>query len=622
MDTELLAVRDFLATHHPFDQLPAEILSKLPEQIAQRSFAKNEIVLEYGSPNDWLYIIRQGAVEVHDPNEGLLARLSEGDIFGHRSLLGDGIADDSFRAIEDTLLVCLPAELFHDLRRDHAQFRYFFGPIGAKRLHGALQAVGNDDDAGVNLMTTPIAEIVSRPAVTLPINATVREAAELMTREGISSLMVVDATGLQGIVTDRDLRSRVIAAGLSYEKPLGEIMTASPGTIDARNYAYEALTAMARGGIHHLPVVRDGRLIGMITSTDLVHRRSTNPLYVLGDVYKQPDVDSLVQISQRLKAMLAALVNANASAHSIGHLVSSVGEAINCRLLALGEEKLGPPPVSYAWLTGGSLARREQTAHSDQDNCLLIADTYREQQHGEYFKTLADFVCDGLDACGYVYCPGEVMAKTPKWRQPFQVWKSYFDDWIDQPEPKSLMHACIFFDLRCLYGDTSLFKELQGYVMDKAARNRIFHAYMASNALSHQPPLGFFRNFVLVKDGKHDDTLDLKHNGVIPIVDLARVHALASGVAAVNTRDRLEAVAGTGALSRDGAANLRDALEFIATVRLRHQARQIQTDKKPDNFMSPKDLSPFERSHLKDAFAVVRTIQSAFGQRYQVGLFG
>lgn len=494
--------------------------------------------------------------------------------------------------------------------------------LRAKRLHSALQEPGKDDKAGVNLMTTSIAEIVSRPAVTLPVDATIREAAELMTREGISSLMVVDEAGLQGIVTDRDLRSRVIAAGLSYEKPLREIMTSSPATIDASHYAYEALMAMARSGIHHLPVVRDERLVGMITSTDLVHRRSSSPLYVVGDVYKQPDVDGLVQISRRLKTMLVTLVNANASAHSIGHLVSSVGEAINCRLLVLAEETLGPPPVPYAWLTGGSLARHEQTAHSDQDNCLLIADSYREQEHGEYFKALADFVCDGLDACGYVYCPGEVMAKTPKWRQPLKVWKGYFDDWIDQPEPKSLMHACIFFDLRCLYGDISLFKALQSYVVDKASRNRIFHAYMASNALSHEPPLGFFRNFVLIKDGKHDDTLDLKHNGVIPIVDLARVHALASGVAAVNTRDRLEAVAGTGALSRDGAANLRDALEFIATVRLRHQARQIQAGNKPDNFMSPKDLSPFERSHLKDAFAVVRTIQSAFGQRYQIGLFG
>jgi CBS domain-containing protein len=320
--------------------------------------------------------------------------------------------------------------------------------------------------------------------------------------------------------------------------------------------------------------------------------------------------------------MLVTLVEANASANSIGHIVSSVGEAINCRLLALAEESLGPPPVPYAWLTGGSLGRREQTAHSDQDNCLLLSDAYQAAAHGGYFEALSELVCDGLDGCGYVYCPGEIMAKTPRWRQPLAVWKGYFDKWIDQPEPKALMHACIFFDLRCLYGDSALFSELQSHILDRAARNRIFHAFMASNALTHQPPTGFFRNFVLIKDGVHDHTLDLKHNGVVPITDLARVQALAGGVAAVNTHERLEAVASQGALSRDGAANLRDALEFIGTVRLRHQARRIQAGNPPDNFMAPKDLSPFERNHLKDAFAVVRTIQAAFSQRYQAGRFG
>ncbi len=496
-------------------------------------------------------------------------------------------------------------------------------PPESDPLQVALQTQLQMDTAtGVDEMTVPVSQLMNHSPVVLAPQANIREAAETMTREQVSSLMVAADGQLKGIVTDRDLRTRVIAQGLPLDRVLGDIMTPMPVTIEAHRDAFEAWRMMARHRIHHLPVLQGEKIVGMITTSDLVKHRSTAPVHLINDIYRQQDLDGLIDTSQRLPALLVSLVDASVSAHRIGHLISSIGEAITCRLLMLAEQRFGPPPVPYAWLTGGSLARRDQTAHSDQDNCLLLADTYRVEEHGTYFKELSDFVCDALDACGYVYCPGEVMAKTEKWRQPFSVWESYFDQWIDQPDPKSLMHACIFFDLRCLYGDQALFKALQTYIVEKASRNRIFHAYMAANAMIHEPPLGFFRHFVLIRGGAHDRTLDLKHNGVVPIIDLARVHALTGGVAAVNTRERLEAAASRGALSPDGAANLRDALEFISTVRLRHQAGQIKAGKKPDNFMSPWDLSPFERNHLKNAFAVVQTIQAVFSQRYQAGRFG
>ncbi|MCB1716067.1 MAG: cyclic nucleotide-binding protein, partial [Candidatus Competibacteraceae bacterium] len=345
-------------------------------------------------------------------------------------------------------------------------------------------------------------------------------------------------------------------------------------------------------------------------------------VYLVSDVYNRSSGTELAKVSARLPLVLRNLVESNATARSAGHVISAVAEAITCRLLQLAEQKLGPPPVKYAWLAAGSLARGEQTALSDQDNCLLLADDYQAAQHGDYFDALSRFVCDGLDECGYIYCPGDVMAMNPEWRQPLAQWKRYFNRWIEQPEPKALMLSSVFFDMRLMYGDADLLHDLQQHVLAKSKANRIFLAYMASNSLSHQPPLGLFRNFVLIKGGENNHTLDLKHNGVVPIIDLARIYSLAAGLTEINTWDRLEAAGGLGELSEQGAADLRDALEFISAVRLRHQVRRIRQQLPPNNFVPPDQLSHFERNHLKDAFALVRTMQSVLGQRFQSGRLG
>lgn len=622
MQNQRQVILRYLATHHPFDQLPGVVLAALSDQIECREFVAGEIVLEYGAPNDSFYLIRKGAVEVLNGDGVLIAKLAEGDMFGHRSLLADGVADDTFRTIEDTVLYRLGQKQFHQLYQNHAQFQFFLAPPIPGSLTRAAQDLAHRDRASVNLTTIPLSEIIAHAPVTLPSTATVLEAARLMTQERVSSLMIVDDGRLTGIITDRDLRSRVLAKGLSVHQPLSTIMTTNPAVIDSRGLAYDALLTMAKSGFHHLPVLSGERIAGMITDTDLIQRFSASPLYFIGDLYQAKDVEGLVALSRKIPQILVTLVDANASALSIGQVVSSIGEAINIRLLELGERQLGPPPVPYTWLTGGSLARREQTAQSDQDNCLLLSDAYEEAEHSVYFQRLSRYVCDGLNACGYIYCPGEVMATTPKWRQPMRVWKSYFNAWVDAPEPMALMHICIFFDLQRVYGNEALFTELQSHLIDKAHQNKLFHAYMASNALQFQPPLGFFRNFVLVKDGKHDHTLDLKLRGVVPIIDIARVYALAYGIGAVNTVERLESAQEAGVLSATSASDLTEALEFISTIRLRHQARQIRQGIKPDNFVPPQQLSHLERKHLKDAFLAVRTVQAAMAQRYQTAMFG
>jgi CBS domain-containing protein len=204
-----------------------------------------------------------------------------------------------------------------------------------------------------------------------------------------------------------------------------------------------------------------------------------------------------------------------------------------------------------------------------------------------------------------------MMATNPRWRQPVSVWRGYFDKWISEPDTEAQMLASVMFDLRPIAGDVSLFETLQVDTLEQAARNSIFVRHMIGNSLKHSPPLSLFRGLSVIRSGAHKNTIDLKHAGVVPIVDLGRVYALKASLAQVNTRERIVAAGEAGVISSSGAMDLLDAYDFIAETRLSHQAAQIKRGEDPDNFLDPEDLSELERTHLRDAFLVVKTMQSA-----------
>lgn len=607
---------DFLAAQPPFDAMPETLCRYAARHLKIIYHREGTCILDLDAPNDTLYLIRTGAVELHDDAGALVERLGEGEYFGYPSLLTESPAARRVTTIEDSLLYLFPKAVFDRLRRESKPFDHFFNRAHAECVKAALRERRQQNPA----LTTRLATLIRRAPVCAPPDRSIRAAAQQMTVQRVSSLLIQDDSGLCGIVTDRDLRCRVVAERHPLDAPIASIMTPDPVTTTGDAFAFEALLTMSEHNIHHLPVLDNDDLLGMVTTTDLMRLQADNPVYVAGDVRKQQSVDGLAQASQRIPTMVMHLVETNARAPDIARLVTAVTDAITQRLLTLAETRLGPPPVPYAWLVLGSQARREQTVHSDQDHALLLADAFDHDAHDGYFSELARFVSDGLHACGYAYCSGEVMATTDRWRQPLAQWKQYFHTWIQTPAPKALMHASIFFDMRHLHGDASLTEQLRTRVLDQTQRNSIFLASLTANALNFEPPLGFFRQFVLKRHGDQEKTLDLKHNGLVPIVDLARIYALAHGIEAVNTPDRLTALADAGGLNASDAANLRDAFEFIATVRLRHQAQQLRTGATPDNYVSPEVLSAFERRHLKDAFKVVRRMQSALEQRYQTNL--
>ncbi|MGB5834344.1 MAG: DUF294 nucleotidyltransferase-like domain-containing protein, partial [Thiohalocapsa sp.] len=599
MDVELIEIRDFLASRAPFDRLPAETLEMLPKRLQVCYMRRGSMFPPGDDDPPCLYVLRRGAVEIRDADGNLVSKLAEGDLCPSPCWPTDPPMPLPGQTSEDTLAYLLPCSELERLRDKHPEFAEHFDQSVSRRLRKALDNIKHDGTEGrTALMTVQVRSLLVRNLVHSTPSTSIEAAARVMSEARCSSLIITDGDRLVGIVTDRDLRSRCLATGLPPTEPVGAIMTDKLQTVDADTLGFEALITMSRLNVHHLPVLDEGKVIGVLSTSDLVRVQSANAVYLVGDIRKADSVETLTTISGKLSELQIQLVASGATSNQIGQAVSAVTDSITQRLLELAEAELGPPPVPYCWMAGGSQARREQSSHSDQDNALLIAD-HMKPEDDAYFAALARIVNDGLDACGYIYCPGEVMASNPKWRQPLRLWSKYFNTWIKRPEPMALMLASVFFDLRPIHDPECLFGELHERVLALSKADRIFIAYIAANALKHRPPLGFFRNFVLIHGGDHDHTFDIKHRGIVPIVDLARVHALSAGLDEINTLERLKAAAEAGALSKDGAANLIDAAEFIGTLRMRHQARQLKRGEKADNFLSPDDLSPLERGHLK-----------------------
>ncbi|MDZ7713126.1 MAG: DUF294 nucleotidyltransferase-like domain-containing protein [Rhodovibrio sp.] len=596
----------FLRSVHPYDSLDDTALTDLARRFEPREYAAGSQIYTLNQPLDGLYLIYSGEVEVRDAHDAPVSLLGPRNSFGERGLLRDGRAVTSAKAVRDSHLLVLRQADFQALIADNAAARRFFDRSGRQRR--------DSDDLG----TSRVSELMAGAPVTCTPDTPVREAAQMMAERRISSLCVVDDGKLAGIVTVRDLTNKVIARDLSHDTAVRQVMTADPLHLSPRAIGSDVLHAMQERGIGHVPIVEDGALLGIVTQTDLMRFQALSSATLVREVATADSAADMIPTTARIPQLLAQLVSLGHRHETVTRLITDIADAATRRLLTLAERELGPPPVRYLWLACGSQGRQEQTGVSDQDNCLMLDDSVGEADDA-YFDQLARFVSDGLHTIGYVYCPGDMMATNPRWRKPVSVWRGYFRDWIETPNPEAQMLASVMFDLRPIGGAFELFEGLHGETLKRASKNSIFVAHMASNALKHTPPLSLLRGFATIRSGEHKKQLDLKHSGVVPVVDLARIYALQGRLKPVNTRARLEAAGEARLISQQGSEDLLAAYDTIAETRLRHQARRVEQGEAPDNYMAPEELPHLERSHLRDAFVVVKGLQSSLGHGRSVG---
>lgn len=627
-------VVEFLKNVPPFLFLDDAALKKVASGVSMEFYPKGSMILQQdGPPSEYLRVIKKGGAKVSirsgEGEDILIDYRGEGDIIGFLSLFSADKSRANVLAVEDTICYLIDRETARGISDANPAIRDFFQKSFLnKYLDRTFQEMRNKSllyGGGEKLLyTTPIGELATRDVTTASPDITIREAAEVMSKHRISSLVFIEPDGVPvGIVTDRDLRERVVARGRSVTDPVSSIMSITLIKADAKDFCFEALLKMIRYNIHHLLVIDNGKLKGIITNHDLMMIQGTSPISLAREIEVQQTVEGLVPLSKKVNKLVTLLLSEGAKASNIARVISEVHDRLVRKVLEITERKMGLPPVNYCWIVFGSEGRKEQTFRTDQDNAIIYADPKDDAQAEEvkkYFSVFTLSVRDSLLKCGLPLCPADYMASNPQWCQPLAVWKKYFLHWVSVPSPESVLRSLIFFDFRSLHGDCTLAEELREYLLKVVKGQNVFLAQMASAITKSTPPLGFFKTFIVEKGGEHKDALNLKLRGIGPLVDIVRFCALESGIPDVSTLERIEALRERHSVIREMGDELAQAFEFITLLRLHHQVELIESGREPDNFVNPSKLSNLEKKSLKEAFQVISRIQDVIREQYGPGM--
>lgn len=612
-----MEVADFLRRHPPFDSLDDGTLRHVASAARRESYPAGTIILrQSGEPATVLYVVASGSVELLDGDQ-LLDLLSEGELFGQFSLFSGSVPNITVRAAEDTECYLVPHHLAEEVLGTSAGLAFL---TASARRRMARGAEARELRVGIGPEAVDAGSLVSRAPVTCPPTATVGEAAVLMSREHVSAV-VIPLRDEWGIVTDRDLRSRVLAAARPADTPVSEVMSHPALTVPADTMAAEVLLSMLDADVHHFPVLDpNGRLLGVLTDSDLMGIERNSPFTVRRQIDRAADEAAVVEAARRIPEAVCWLVDSGSDPVDVGHIVGVTIDALTRRFIQLAIDRQGPPPVPWAWLALGSAARHEQALLTDQDHALAFDPGERAAEEVDpYFEKLARSVTDGLEAAGIPRCRGGAMAENPPLRRSVDGWTTALRGWMADPGLEGSILSSIVFDYRRAAGPLEVDAAMDR-VIRTAPANPIFMRHLSRRALDEKPPTGFFRDLVVRSKGEHAGTLDIKHGGIVLIGNLARAYAVGSGIVERQTLRRLRAAAEAGRITNDERQSLEEAFRLLWAVRLDHQVRCVREGRPPDDFVDPKTLGPLTRGGLKDAFRIIAAQQRVLAADLGVNL--
>jgi CBS domain-containing protein len=599
----------FLGSRPPFDAVGADDLARVAAVTETEVVPAGKTIFPQGAgPVGYLWMVRTGSVEVrHDGR--VLDRLGPGELFGQASMISGLPTGFEARAAEDTVCLRIPADAVRPLLARPEVLRFVARSIVSGNSRPSTAGASTD------LAQQTVGALIRRPPLVCPGGEPIRAVATRMTAEGASAVLVPHGDTF-GIVTDRDLRSRVIAAGLSPDEPVSAIMTTPAYTVGSGRLGGDVLLDMLERNIHHIPVLSPGgQVLGLLDEGDLVAAEGRRPLLLRRAIGQAENQADLTAAAAELNPAVIALRDARVAAEQVAAIRSVVLDALTRRLIELAVRDAGPPPVPFTWYALGSMARREAVPSSDADSALAWQEETAEA--AGYFRRLAEAVNDGLRACGMAPDANGANASNPLFARSLAAWRAIEQRLIEDPtQDKALILTSLITDSRPVSGSgLDAARGLWQISPDQPDLRRL----LAQFALSFRPPTGFLRDFVVEHSGERRGQLDLKHGGIIPIVDLARWAGIGAGVTSASTLDRLRAAAAAGTLDSSEASTLTEAFGFIFALRLDHQVEQLRRGAAPDDFIDPKRLNPLARSYLREAFRAVASVQAGLSAELSLG---
>ncbi|KMN24994.1 putative nucleotidyltransferase substrate binding domain-containing protein [Pseudomonas helleri] len=620
----------FLQRFPPFNQMENTHLAFLVEQCQLRFYGPGDsIIRPEDGPVEHFYIVKQGRVIGERTHQGASVvettfEITAGECFPLAALLGERATRTEHLAAEDTFCLQLNKAAFIKVFALSEEFRDFalrgvsslLDKVNRQVQQKAVETLGTQYS-----LNTRLGELAMRHPVTCSPQTALREAVRLMHEQQVGSIVIVNEHKAPlGIFTLRDLR-QVVANGIEdFDQAIDAHMTAGPFYLSPDHSAFDAAIAMTERHIAHVCLVKEQRLCGVVSERDLFSLQRVDLVHLARTIRHAPRLDTLINLRGEISQLVERMLAHGASSTQITHIITLLNDHTVCRVIELVLAERGDPGVAFTWLCFGSEGRREQTLHTDQDNGILFEakDAAQAAEIRQRLLPIAQQINHHLAACGFTLCKGNIMAGNPELCLSRAEWARRFSAFIREATPQNLLASSIYFDLRAVWGDEQGCQHLRRTILTQVADNRLFQRMMADNALRHRPPVGRFREFVLERKGGDKATLDLKVQGLGPFVDGARLLALAHGVEAINTLERLRQLTTLGVIEPLDGAAYEEAYHFIQQTRMQQHQLQTRQNRPYSNRVDPDQLNQLDRRILREALRQAQRLQSSLALRYQL----
>ena len=621
----------FLQRFPPFNQMEQGHLAYLVEECQLRFYAAGESIIKPADgPVEHFFIVKQGrVVGERQPVDGTgtetTFEITGGECFPLAALLGERATRTEHLAGEDTFCLQLNKAAFirvfsmSDIFRDFALrgVSSLLDQVNQQVQRRAAETLGTQYS-----LNTPLGELAMRHPVACVPDTPLREAVGQMHEQQVGSIVIIDDQRFPiGIFTLRDLREVVADASAELTAPVSCHMTASPFFLSPTATAFDAAMAMTERHIAHVCLVENQRLCGVVSERDLFSLQRVDLVHLARTIRHAPRLDTLVFLRGEIGQLVDRMLAHGASSTQITQIITLLNDHTVSRVIELALAERGDPGVPFSWMCFGSEGRREQTLHTDQDNGILFE--ARDASETEAIRArllpLAQHINQCLAQCGFTLCKGNIMAGNPELCLSRAEWARRFAGFIREASPENLLGSSIYFDLRVVWGDEHACEQLRQQILEQVADNRLFQRMMAANALRQRPPVGRFREFVLTRQGTDKAaTLDLKVQGLTPFVDGARLLALANGIGANNTLERLRQLVAKSIIDPLDGAAFEEAYHFIQQTRMQQHQRQTRDNQPYSNRVDPDSLNHLDRRILRESLRQAQRLQSSLALRYQL----